>query len=147
MKFQNGDTIMARITPCLENGKAGFVNYLDDGQVGFGSTEYIVLSGKPGIPNELLYFLVRDEKFVAYATQNMNGTSGRQRVSGDVIGQYSMAIATRDVYDRIAPVLSSFLEKMRMHFLQNSRLASLRDALLPKLMRGEIDVEKVEVAG
>lgn len=41
-KFRNGDTIMARITPCLENGKTAKVNILDDGEVGFGSTEYIV---------------------------------------------------------------------------------------------------------
>ena len=146
MKFQNGDTIMARITPCLENGKAGFVNFLAPGQVAFGSTEYIILKGKTGIPNELLYFLVRNQGFIAYATQNMNGTSGRQRVAGDVIGQYTLNIAPLAIYDKIAPVFSSFLEKMKENFFQNTRLAALRDALLPKLMSGEIDVSEVETA-
>lgn len=58
-KFRNGDTIMARITPCLENGKTSQVSILDDNEVGFGSTEYIVFRAKEGISDHnFLYYLI-----------------------------------------------------------------------------------------
>ena len=58
MKFQNGDTLMARITPCLENGKVAFVNFLEDDEIAFGSTEYITMTPKRQFAPEVLYFLV-----------------------------------------------------------------------------------------
>lgn len=95
MKFRNGDTIMARITPCLENGKAAYVNFLQGNEIGFGSTEYIVLAPKKTISSSFLYFLVRNKEFVDYAVKHMNGSSGRQRVSGDTIGNYQLPILDR----------------------------------------------------
>ena len=88
MRFANGDTLLARITPCLENGKTAFIDFLDDGEVAFGSTEYIVLAPKNDTPPEMLYCLARYPAFVDYAVKNMNGSSGRQRVSAETIGQY-----------------------------------------------------------
>ena len=88
MRFMNGDTLLARITPCLENGKAAFIDFLDQDEVAFGSTEYIVLAPKEGIPAEFLYCLARYPAFVDYAVKNMNGSSGRQRVSAETIGQF-----------------------------------------------------------
>lgn len=90
MKFQNEDTIMARITPCLENGKTAYINFLDENEIAFGSTEYIVLSPRDGFCPELLYFLARHDDFVSYAVAHMNGSSGRQRVSGNDIANYIM---------------------------------------------------------
>lgn len=78
-KFINGDTLIARITPCLENGKTAFVDFLQDGQVGWGSTEYLVFRPKSPLPVEFGYYLARSEDFRAYAIQNMTGSSGRQR--------------------------------------------------------------------
>lgn len=88
MRFTNGDTILARITPCLENGKTAYINFLDDKEIAFGSTEYIVLSPKENVPPEYLYCLARSPSFVDYAVKNMNGSSGLQRVSADIIGQF-----------------------------------------------------------
>ena len=88
MRFTNGDTILARITPCLENGKTAYINFLDDKEIAFGSTEYIVLSPKENVPPEYLYCLARYPSFVDYAVKNMNGSSGLQRVSADIIGQF-----------------------------------------------------------
>lgn len=82
-KFQNGDTLLARITPCLENGKTGYVDFLEDGQVGWGSTEYIVLAPKPPLPPQFGYLLARSEALRSHAIQNMTGTSGRQRVPSE----------------------------------------------------------------
>ena len=92
MRFTNGDTLLARITPCLENGKTAFIDFLDDGEVAFGSTEYIVLAPKNDTPPEMLYCLARYPAFVDYAVKNMNGSSGRQRVSAETVGQYRLPL-------------------------------------------------------
>ena len=77
-KFKNKDTLMARITPCLENGKIGYVNFLEDNDIGWGSTEFNILRSQNNIPKELSYFIARSKNFLDYAISNMNGSSGRQ---------------------------------------------------------------------
>ena len=67
MRFQNGDTLLARITPCLENGKTAFVDFLQDREIGWGSTEYIVLRSREGYPLEYSYYLARTDTFRAFA--------------------------------------------------------------------------------
>ena len=143
MKFSNGDTLLARITPCLENGKTAFINFLEDGEVAFGSTEYIVLSPKEGIPPEFLYCLARYPVFVDYAVKNMNGSSGRQRVSAETIGQYCLPKLNSEDFAGFSKVVAPLFLKMRYNSLENMRLAEMRDALLPKLMSGEIDLQEV----
>ena len=138
MKFKNGDTLMARITPCLENGKVAYVNFLQDEEIGFGSTEYIVMTAKHSIFPELLYTLCRFPLFVGYATKHMNGSSGRQRVSGDSISNYPMVIASDAVYNQLRPIFENFMRQIREIGFENLRLATLRDTLLPKLMSGQI---------
>jgi len=140
MKFKNGDTVIARITPCLENGKTAYISCLDDGAVGFGSTEYVVLSAKDGYCNEMLYFLARNEDFRNYAIQNMNGSSGRQRVSGETIGNYEMAIPTKEESKQFEAVAKPIMQTIRNCAMQNRKLAQTRDTLLPKFMSGEIEV-------
>lgn len=144
MKFTNGDTILARITPCLENGKTAFIDFLDDGEVAFGSTEYIVLAPKNDTPPEMLYCLARYPVFVDYAVKNMNGSSGRQRVSAETVGQYRLPSFDKRTLELFKEIVSPMFLKMRYNSLENMRLAELRDALLPKLMSGEIDVSAVQ---
>ena len=138
MKFQNQDTIMARITPCLENGKVAYINFLDDNEIAFGSTEYIVMTTKDGFIPELLYFLCRDKAFKDYATVNMNGSSGRQRVSGDVIGNYKIVIPPKNIIEPLSNYYKNVMDINRNNGFENLRLSQLRDTLLPKLMSGEI---------
>lgn len=145
MRFTNGDTLLARITPCLENGKTAFIDFLDDGEVAFGSTEYIVLAPKNDTPPEMLYCLARYPAFVDYAVKNMNGSSGRQRVSAETVGQYRLPLFDKHSLALFKEVVSPMLLKMRYNSLENMRLAELRDALLPKLMSGEIDVSAVQL--
>lgn len=144
MRFTNGDTLLARITPCLENGKTAFIDFLDDGEVAFGSTEYIVLAPKNDTPPEMLYCLARYPAFVDYAVKNMNGSSGRQRVSAETVGQYRLPLFDKHSLVLFKEVVSPMFLKMRYNSLENMRLAELRDALLPKLMSGEIDVSAVQ---
>ena len=138
MRFANGDTLLARITPCLENGKAAYINFLDKKEIAFGSTEYIVLAPKEGIPPEFLYCLVRYPAFVDYAVKNMNGTSGRQRVSADAIGKFVLSCPTQNALNEFGNVVSVMFSKIKNNSLENLKLAALRDALLPKLMSGEV---------
>lgn len=90
MKFRNGDTLVARITPCLENGKTAYVDFLDDGEIGWGSTEYIVLRPRAPWPDETAYLLARDERFREFAIQSMTGTSGRQRVPAAALNHFHL---------------------------------------------------------
>ena len=145
MRFTNGDTLLARITPCLENGKTAFIDFLDDGEVAFGSTEYIVLAPKNDTPPEMLYCLARYPAFVDYAVKNMNGSSGRQRVSAETVGQYRLPLFDKHSLVLFKEVVSPMFLKMRYNSLENMRLAELRDALLPKLMSGEIDVSAIQL--
>ena len=140
MKFSNGDTLLARITPCLENGKTAFIDFLEDGEVAFGSTEYIVLSPKEGVPPEFLYCLARYPAFVDYAVKNMNGSSGRQRVSAETIGQYCLPKLSSEDFASFSEITVPFFLKIRYNSLENLQLAAIRDTLLPKLMAGEIGI-------
>ncbi len=78
-KFKNGDTLMARITPCLENGKTAFCNVLNDDEIAGGSTELIVLSGKEGkSDSNFVYYLMISPEIRDIAIQAMAGTFGRR---------------------------------------------------------------------
>lgn len=145
MKFRNGDTIMARITPCLENGKTAYINFLDENEVAFGSTEYIVLSAHEGFCSELLYFLARYDDFVSYAVSHMNGSSGRQRVSGNDIANYVMPEISNETMDVVSEKLHGIMEVIKNNSLESRRLAEIRDALLPRLMSGDFKLEEVNM--
>lgn len=145
MKFRNKDTIFARITPCLENGKTAYIDFLSDDEIAFGSTEYIVLSPKGDTPPVLLYCIVRYPEFRNYATVNMNGSSGRQRVSGDIIGKYELPLFSNTELAHFHSVAEPLFKQITENSLQNRNLAVIRDTLLPRLMNGEIDVSKVRI--
>ena len=143
MKFFNGDTIMARITPCLENGKVAYVNFLDDGETAFGSTEFIVLHAKEGVDPVFTYFLVRNKNFVDYATKNMNGSSGRQRVSGDTIGKFMIPVIDSDSLNEFSGFATPAMDVIRNNSFESRSLAATRDALLPLLLSGELSISQM----
>ena len=145
MKFQNGDTLMARITPCLENGKTAYINFLDIDEVAFGSTEYIVMAPHDGISSELFYFLARNKDFVSYAVAHMNGSSGRQRVSATDIESYIMPNIPSDLIKQFGERAEVIMECIKTNSIENRRLAELRDTLLPRLMSGELKVQNTDL--
>ena len=107
-KFKNGDTLFARITPCLENGKTAKVSGLPENAVGHGSTEFIVMAAKdPGVDEDFVYYVARHPEFRAYAKGRMEGTSGRQRVSWQAISDYEIPDFSSLERSGIGSVLSS----------------------------------------
>lgn len=139
-KFKNGDTLLARITPCLENGKTAFVDFLNGDEVGWGSTEFIVLRPKNGLPALFAYFLCRYPDFRAFAISQMAGTSGRQRVPNDCFGGYKLVEPPAQVAVEFGSLAGVALSQMKALDEEARALASLRDTLLPKLLSGELSV-------
>ena len=123
---------MSSVTLCWRaslrhwNGKTAFVDFLTDGETGWGSTEFIVLRPKPPWPPELAYVMAREPNFREHAIVNMTGTSGRQRVPPD-----SVAVAFG------ASVCLWFDCATRLNH-QSRALAEQRDALLPQLVSGKV---------
>ena len=129
-KFRNGDTIMARITPCLENGKTAKVNILDDGEVGFGSTEYIVFRAKENLADEdYLYYLVCSPLVRDPAIKSMVGSSGRQRVQTDVVQNLEIDIPDLDTQKKIGGILRTFDNKIALNNAINENLQQQAVAL------------------
>ena len=115
-KFRNGDTIMARITPCLENGKTAQISILDDNEVGFGSTEYIVFRAKEGVSDpDYIYYLVRSPLVREPAIKSMVGSSGRQRVQTEVVQRLEVQIPPLEEQKKIAGVLRALDDKIKLN--------------------------------
>ena len=121
-KFRNGDTIMARITPCLENGKTAKVDILDEDEVGFGSTEYIVFRAKQGNDPNFLYYLVTSPVVREPAIKSMVGSSGRQRVQTDVVQGLKVRVPDLSGQQAIAGVLKILDDKIAANRRVNDNL-------------------------
>ena len=143
-KFINGDTLLARITPCIENGKTGFVDFLAKGDVGWGSTEYIVFRPKPPLPVEFGYYLARSNDLRTFAIRNMTGTTGRQRVPASCFDYYQFPIPTTPIAQQFSEIVQPFMEKIRVNSEQSRTLSQIRETLLSKLLSGEIRVDDVD---
>ncbi|MFZ0434656.1 MAG: restriction endonuclease subunit S [Chthoniobacterales bacterium] len=140
-KFQNGDTLFARITPCLENGKTGFVQFLPDGSsVAFGSTEFIVLRSRSLTP-EFVYCMARSEEFRGVAIKSMSGATGRQRVQEQCFDDYNLAHPSRALLDQFSDIVSPSFRLIQKLHLQTLNLRRTRDLLLPRLLSGQIPLQ------
>lgn len=139
-RFRNGDTLLARITPCLENGKTAFVNWLRDEEVGWGSTEFIVLCPRGPVPKEFAYCLARAPAFREHAIKSMTGTSGRQRVPTAALAEFVVPRATPSIYAAFGDVVGSILASATESGRNSKVAASFRDELLPRLVSGEMQL-------
>lgn len=128
-KFRNMDTIMARITPCLENGKTAQVRCLDNGEVGFGSTEYIVFRAKEGTDPDYLYYLICSPLVRDPAIKSMVGSSGRQRVQTDVVANLQIAVPDFDEQKNIGGLLKALDDKIQLNTAINKNLEQQAQAL------------------
>ena len=129
-KFTNGDTLLARITPCLENGKTAFVDFLDDLEVAAGSTEFVILRNIEGLTDPAyIYYLSISPAFRDYAIKSMVGTSGRQRVQNDVLAKMELSLPPLDQQKKIANILGSLDEKIELNRRMNETLEQLGQAL------------------
>jgi len=129
-RFMNGDTLFARITPCLENGKTAFISQLPKGTVGHGSTEFIVMSGKENLSDNLfVYYLVRDPNFRSYSAQQMEGTSGRQRVPVSALSKLVIELPPLPEQRAIAHILGTLDDKIELNRRMNQTLEAMAQAL------------------
>ena len=121
-KFRNKDTIMARITPCLENGKIAQVRCLDSDEIGFGSTEYIVFRAKSGTDPDFLYYLICSPLVREPSIKSMIGSSGRQRVQTDVVSNLQIAVPGIEKQKHIGSLLKALDDKIYLNTKINKNL-------------------------
>lgn len=145
-KFVNGDTLFARITPCLENGKTGFVQFLEEGEAACGSTEFVVLRGQKVGP-AFTYLLARNPEFRGHAVASMSGASGRQRVRNECFDSYLVATPPRPISQKFEQAVRPLFELGWSLHQQAAELGSLCDLILPRLVTGQIDVSSLDLDG
>ncbi|TLM66285.1 MAG: restriction endonuclease subunit S [Deltaproteobacteria bacterium] len=139
VKFRKEDVLLARITPCLENGKTAFVHFLDENEVACGSTEFIVLRGRRVSPY-FTYCLARSYDFRENAIKSMVGSSGRQRVQTSCFEKFALALPPNTLLSQFDETAKGCFAQIANLTKQNQKLRVARNLLLPKLMSGEIAV-------
>ncbi|WBQ13827.1 restriction endonuclease subunit S [Hyphomonadaceae bacterium BL14] len=143
-KFQNGDTLFARITPCLENGKTGLVDFLPDEQpTACGSTEFIVMR-EAVYSREMVYLLARSDPFRSAARQSMSGATGRQRVHLAALEEFPVCRPDDATIQRFTAMTRPMFELAGVLSCQNANLRTQRDLLLPRLVSGKLSVDDAE---
>ncbi|PWW06952.1 restriction endonuclease subunit S [Mangrovibacter plantisponsor] len=138
VKFKKNDVLLARIPPCLDNGKTGYAYFLSEDEVACGSTEFIVLRGRR-VPSEF-YCLACSYPFRVNAIKNMTGSSGRQKVQHSCLDKYAVPLPPNSILDEFVQVVQNNFDQIRNLMSQNASLAKARDLLLPKLISGELTV-------
>ncbi|TXE07587.1 restriction endonuclease subunit S [Algoriphagus aquimarinus] len=141
-KFKQGDVLLARITPCLENGKTAIVDFLKSDEAGFGSTEFIILRGKNQIKTPFVACLARFEAFVNHCIQNMVGSSGRQRVQNSCFNSYFLALPDHELLKKFDLLSKPNFNKITDNSNEIETLTQLRDMLLPELISGRVRVKE-----
>ena len=139
VRFRNGDTLFARITPCLENGKTAFVQVLAPHEVACGSTEFIVLRGRH-VGDYFVYLTARQPDFRENAIKSMVGSSGRQRVQPSCFDRYLVSVPPNLIAKLFVEAVEPMFGQISGLDQQNQKLTQARDLLLPRLMNGEIAV-------
>lgn len=132
-KFQNNDTLLARITPCLENGKTAFVDILEDGEIAAGSTEFIVMRPRCNISPYWVYCLARDERFRSYAISSMVGSSGRERVHEKYLEEFILQEIKADKMKKYHLTVMPIFKMINLKSSEVTNLTVFKDLLLSKL--------------
>ena len=144
-KFRDGDTLIARITPCLENGKTAYMFDLGSNVVGAGSTEFIVIRSRAPLPKPASYILAREPEFRAHAERSMTGTSGRQRANHEALSRYELVVPADDrVWRALGDLVNPLMDGVIANAGESRTLGQTRDLLLPILMSGEIRVREAD---
>ncbi|UXV43716.1 restriction endonuclease subunit S [Staphylococcus simulans] len=132
-KFMNGDTLLARITPCLENGKTAYVDILDEDKIAFGSTEFFVLRPKDNLmDSHFLYYLMRTNELRSTIIKSMTGTSGRQRAQKESILEYEFCLPSLKIQTAIAKLLKNFDDKIETNKKIIANLEELSQTLFKR---------------
>ncbi|MCB1647323.1 MAG: restriction endonuclease subunit S, partial [Pseudomonadales bacterium] len=143
-KFQRFDTLFARITPCLENGKTGLFLNKSASDVCWGSTEFIVLSPQDDQSPLFPYCWARSENLRTAAVSSMTGSSGRQRVPNDFFDSYQVANPDALIHQTFRKIADPIVNRINVCNEETTTLSELRDTLLPKLISGELRIPDAE---
>ncbi len=143
-RFRRGDVLLARITPCLENGKTALVLFPKTDEMAVGSTEFIVLRGIDVGPG-FVYCAARSSELRDHAIKSMSGASGRQRVPTDAFRSLRIVKPSGEVAELFEDVAMPMLESVFQHRLQSEQLAATRDLLLPRLVSGKLDISDLDL--
>lgn len=139
--FADGDVLLAKITPCFENGKLGIAANLASG-IGFGSSEYIVFRPKPSVDKEWLYYYLSRESFRMEGAERMTGAVGHKRVAKDFIETYPIPLPPLAEQRRIIGILDQALGRIataKSNVEKNIRhVKALFEAGLSRAVTGEI---------
>jgi type I restriction enzyme S subunit len=142
-KFRNEDTLLARITPCFENGKTAFVDCLNEDEIAFGSTEFIVMRAKNQTSIYWVYCLARDDNFREHAISSMIGSDGRQRVSSDYLKEYKIAKIDNSQMERFDSLASPLFKMVKISNKKSQTLKELQSLLLAKMTQQETKAQAV----
>lgn len=137
-RFEPRDTLMAKITGCIEHGKGAFADFVDG--PASGSTEFLVFRAKPPLTPEEVFLLSRTDRVRAHAIANMTGSSGRQRVPSSCFDTLLVAVPPEGAKHGSAEFFKAAFCESRGLWHEERTLRTVRDALLPKLVSGEIRV-------
>jgi type I restriction enzyme S subunit len=132
-RFQNNDTLLARITPCLENGKTAFVNILEGNEVAAGSTEFIVMRARKNVSSYWVYCLAKDERFRTFAIGSMIGSSGRQRVHEKYLEEFPLPKIQFEIMKKFNALAKPLFEMVKLKSFENKKLSELKELLLSRL--------------
>lgn len=136
-RFRSGDTLFARITPCLENGKVALVP--ESIERGSGSTEFLVLRPKAGILPQFVFVLSTWGSLRREAARLMTGTSGRQRLSGADLGKLLVPALSLEEQRRIVDLISSIDHAIQAGERYEVRVEEARSHLLQQLLEPSDD--------
>ena len=117
----------------MENGKTAFVEFLDDGEIAGGSTEFIVMRAIENVSPYWVYCLARDENFRAYAISSMVGSSGRQRDHEKYLKNYLLPEINFVDMDEFHKTVKPIFKMVNLKSIENTKLATMKNLLLSKL--------------
>jgi type I restriction enzyme S subunit len=143
-RFERDDVLLARITPCLENGKTALVKFLEPDEIGVGSTEFAVLRGRRVGP-AFVYCAARSEHLREHAVKSMSGASGRQRIASNCFDTLRLVEPSALIASRFEVTAQPMLQEVYERRLQSDALAATRDLLLPRLVTGRLDTSDIDL--
>ncbi|MCI4463706.1 MAG: restriction endonuclease subunit S, partial [Caldisericum sp.] len=143
VKYYSGDTLLARITPSLENGKTAYVWFINEHEKGFGSTEFFVLHPRSNYLKEFAYLLAKSEDFRELAINSMSGTSGRQRADINALKNYLLPLSPFPILQKFHSIVEPLFQKIILNQKEIMALRKVRDTLLPLLVFGKLRIEEV----
>ena len=139
-KFNNNDVLVAKITPCFENGKGGYVDHLVNG-VGFGSTEFHVLRSTKVSDSKYLYQYTNYDAFRLEAEVSMCGTGGQRRVQTEFMKTHKISYPPLPEQQKIAAILTSVDDVIEKTQAQINKLKNLKTGMMQELLTRGVGVD------